>query len=103
MEDYFENNYLDTREFLRYVNRICKILIAAKEALSIRQIHIALGDNARPEWTMDALARGNNIVGHGVMITRYSIGQTLTATDTKPVAEMAERRKTADWISGGKR
>lgn len=65
-------SYLDTREFRDYAAAIGKVIDAhGSEGATTRQIHEALGDDARREWTADAIDSLKDIKTAGVLVTRY--------------------------------
>lgn len=54
--DFDELSYFPTNEFKAYCIAVSLIVTQAKDrGASIAEIHRALGDEARPEWTLDAL------------------------------------------------
>jgi hypothetical protein len=67
--------WLDSREFKEYALAVALVLLDTDEdhALCTRQIHEALGDKARPEWTQDALEAVRNLGKTGLLPTRYFI------------------------------
>jgi hypothetical protein len=73
-EDYFydSGSYLDRRDFRAYANRIRDLIhTPAMPPLSIADIHRLLGDDARREWTADALDSIKDIEAAGLLPTRY--------------------------------
>ena len=70
--DPWDTNYLDcNRDFRKYADEIERIIHNADRPLCTRDIHTALGENARREWTMDALETIRSIEAVGVLPTRY--------------------------------
>jgi hypothetical protein len=61
--------FLDTPEFDRYRESVCLLVSMCGEA-TVRQIHTLLKDEARPRWTMDALAGMDEF---GILPTRYRL------------------------------
>lgn len=70
-EEAFVVTYLDEKPFKQYTEKISKIISAADHALCTREIHEALGNEARREWTADALEAILNIEPVGVQPVRY--------------------------------
>ncbi|MBO0200877.1 hypothetical protein, partial [Vibrio alginolyticus] len=52
-----------------------RILISTPYAMSVREIHLALGDEMKREWTADALERlkVDDIDEIGILPTRYYV------------------------------
>lgn len=64
--------YLTTPEFKAYAAAIGEIIDAAgRQGVTTRQIHEALGDDTRRNWTADAIDSLKNIQEIGVLVTRY--------------------------------
>jgi hypothetical protein len=65
--------WLDSKEFKEYALKIAQILLASDRPLCTREIHAALGDDACPRRTQDALEAVRNLGKTGVLVTRYFI------------------------------
>jgi hypothetical protein len=65
--------WLDSQEFKEYALKIALILVNSETPLCTREIHAALGDDAKPRWTADALEAVRNLGKTGVLVTRYFI------------------------------
>lgn len=63
--------FLETRDFRKYMNRISDLINASEYAMSIGDIHRALGEDANTRWTADALESLNGIEEVGIKPTRY--------------------------------
>lgn len=68
-----EKSYFETREFRDYAAAVGEIIDALTPAggCTIRFIHETLGDDARREWTLDAIESLKNIEEVGVVVSRY--------------------------------
>jgi hypothetical protein len=65
--------WLDSPAFKEYAFKIALILLESEHPLCTREIHTALGDDANPRWTQDALEAVRNLGKTGVLVTRYFI------------------------------
>lgn len=79
MNDWFDltdvRSYLDSVEFKRYAAAVGEIIDrSGTDGVTIRQIHVTLGDYARREWTLDAIDSLHNISTSGLQPTRYHRG-----------------------------
>lgn len=70
-EDKHETTYLDRKPFKEYCRLILGVIQAADHALSIGDIHRALGDRKNERWTADALEMINGIEEVSVKPVRY--------------------------------
>lgn len=69
---YFESEtYLDSNPFRAYCDKVRRVIYAHESPVSTRVIHLVLGEEARPEWTADALEAIRGIEAVGVLPTRY--------------------------------
>jgi hypothetical protein len=65
--------WLDSKEFKEYALKIAQVLLASDHPLCTREIHAALGDDACPRRTQDALEAVRNLGKTGVLVTLYFI------------------------------
>lgn len=71
-----DHYYLESREFQDYAARVEGIIHTAKAAdrergLTTRQIHEKLGENARREWTADAIESLRSVETVQALVNRY--------------------------------
>lgn len=71
--DYEPKDYTEKKEFKAYVAAIREIIAAADHPLCIREIHTALGEAKRAEWTAYALGWIRDIEAIGILPTRYKL------------------------------
>lgn len=73
-DPYFESStYLDGKPFKAYTEKVRRVIVAHESPVSTRVIHLVLGEEAKPEWTADALEFISGIQGVGINPTRYQI------------------------------
>ena len=74
--DYFESpTYLDSKAFKAYCAKVRHIIEQSETPVTVRFIHLVLRENAKPEWTADALEMITGIERVGILPTRYRIVQ----------------------------
>lgn len=77
--------YLDGKPFKKYARAIEAIIKSADSPVSIREIHLKLGDDKRPSWTADALESLVDIEPVGILPTRYWPRNVSRRPDPKPI------------------
>jgi hypothetical protein len=84
--------YLDGDEFKAYAEMIREFIHASEIPVCTRDIHFWLGDNARREWTGDALEAIADIEEVGLLPTRYQPAGGRTYAISKFAEEFGLRR-----------
>ena len=85
----------DTREFATYAVAVLGVIRDAGRPVTLREIHAALGDLAKPRWTYDALEWiTDSVDAVGILPTRYAYRS----------AKRSESAHTeSDWVGGLRR
>jgi hypothetical protein len=60
-QDLSKPSFYERPDFHAYRARVEKVVLAAKEPVTTRYIHLALGDMAEPKWTLDSLETSTEI------------------------------------------
>lgn len=65
-------DYRETPEFKNYMRAVGEIIDeSGRDGITIRSIHLALGDDAQPDRTADALDMLKNVEPIGILPIRY--------------------------------
>lgn len=70
---YDSGGFLDSAPFKRYRDSVVEVIATSRKPVTIRAIHLKLGDAAKPEWTMDALEMARGIEEVGILPSRYRV------------------------------
>lgn len=92
-----EFSYLQRKPFKAYADLVEQAVHALAEPVCTRQIHEFLGDNARREWTLDALESLKTVAKLPGLIDRW---QRVCGTGPK-LATFIGESKNPSWIFAG--